>query len=462
MNSIEENCLQLRLSKKFVKQVKKKVPWVEHIISDVDTALDLNYSPTDLKIRVPKGSLCIACRGARMLCGKLRCPIVVTLYTYLKTKPLVETTEIEGTSPPSIFIGRLGYPYVYAGPLVPPIHGDTSLFDTPELWMMRSMDEIIDFRLKMVRGKFRVNVKKPESSGKLLDLSRELALSAFPVDAEVKLERKPGKNFILDDEVQPMGPSAPLKDMSIKSVKTDHRIEKAYEDSDLKATDAVLELFKSQVPVSRIQRAFSAGALGIKDQRRLVPTRWSITAVDSILSKTIRDEKVKENPIINEYRIYESNYLDNRYIVLMMPSPWSYEAIEAWYPGTTWNPDGLDIAICGDSEGYRGRTTYAQIGGCYYAARLAATEYLEKEKRQASVLVLREVHPGYIMPMGVWQVRENVRNALKQNFKKFNTLEESLAYIASRLSIQLNYWIESSNLLKDALYQKRITRFITE
>lgn len=452
--------MQLRLGKKFVKQVKKKVPWVEHIISDVDTALDLNYSPTDLKIRVPKGSLCIACRGARMLCGKLRCPVVINLYAYLKTKPLVETTEIEGASPPSIFIGRLGYPYVYAGPLVPPIHGDTSLFDMPELWITKPIDEIVDFRLKMVRGKFLVNVKKPESSGKLFDLSRELALSALPVDTEVKLKKKPGKNFILDDEVQPMGPSAPLNDMSIKSVKTDHRIEKAYEDSDLKAADAVLELFKSHVPVSRIQRAFSIGAFGIKEERRLVPTRWSITAVDSLLSKTIRDERVKENPIINEYRIYESNYLDNKYIVLMMPLPWSYEAIEAWYPGTTWNPDGSDIAICGDSEGYKGRTTYAQIGGCYYAARLAATEYLEREERQASVLVLREVHPGYIMPVGVWQVRENVRNALKQNFKKFNTLEESLAYIASRLSIKLKYWIESSNLLKDALYQKRITKFL--
>ncbi len=461
MNSAEESCLQLRLSKKFVKKVKKQVPWVEHIISDVGTALDLNYNPTDLKIRVPKGSLCIACRGARMLCGKLRCPIIVKLYSYLKTKPLIETTKLEGSSPPSVFVGRIDYPYVHAGPLVPPILGDTSLFDMPELWIARPIDEIVDFRLKMIRGKFRVNVKKPESSGKLMDLSRELALSALPVDTEVELEKKPGKNFILDGEIQPMGPSAPLKDMNIKSVKTDHRIEKAYEDSDLKAADAVLELFKNRVPVSRIQRAFSAGVFGVRDQRRLVPTRWSITAVDSILSKTIRDEKVKENPIINEYRIYESNYLDNRYIVLMMPSPWSYEAVEAWYPGTTWNPDGLDIAICGDSEGYRGRTTYAQIGGCYYAARLAATEYLENERRQASVLVLREAHPGYIMPVGVWQVRENVRNALEQDFKKFNALEEGLAYISGRLSIKLKHWVESSNLLKDALYQKRITKFMT-
>ena len=113
----------------------------------------------------------------------------------------------------------------------------------------------------------------------------------------------------------------------------------------------------------------------------------------------------------------------------------------------------------GDWEGYHGRTTYAKIGGCYYAARLAVNELLEKERRQASVIILREIRPGYIMPVGVWNVRENVRNALKQKPLKFETLKEALDHVKARLYIDLDVWINNSQLLKDVLVQKKITDF---
>jgi hypothetical protein len=210
--------------------------------------------------------------------------------------------------------------------------------------------------------------------------------------------------------------------------------------------------------VTKIQRAFSVGAFGMKDQRRLVPTRWSITAVDSIISKEMM-EKIKMFPEINDYRVYESQYLDNQFEVLMMPREWSYEAMEAWYPGTVWNPNGSNILLFGDWEGYGGRTTYASIGGCYYAARLAVGELLMKERRQASVIVLREARSGYIMPVGVWQVRENVRNAMLQKPHKYNTLNEALTRIGSQFQIPMKQWIEKSMLLKNALFQKRLTDY---
>jgi hypothetical protein len=203
------------------------------------------------------------------------------------------------------------------------------------------------------------------------------------------------------------------------------------------------------------------GAFGIKQNRRLVPTRWSITAVDSILSKDLMEE-VKTFPEINEYRLYESRYLDNVFEVLMLPQAWSYEAMEAWYPGTIWNPSGNSVVLYSDWEGYDGRTTYAEIGGCYYAARLAVCELLSKERKQATVIVLREAHPGYIMPVGVWQVRENVRNAMRQTPLKFNTLDEALARVASQFQIPLQRWIAGSRLLQDAMFQKRLTHYFAK
>jgi hypothetical protein len=372
--------------------------------------------------------------------------------------PLINGLDVDGTSPPGVFVGRIGYPYVYAGPLVPPVHEDTGLFDVPEFWFGKSIDEIVGFRSLLIRGMHRVHVTRFEEAGKIMEQTRELALLANPVDVELALTKPPRRNLVLDDEVQPFGPSAPVRDLRIGTSRWDDQIEKAYYDTDLKATDAVRSLYDRGVVVTRIQRAFSVGAFGLKQNRRLVPTRWSITAVDSMLSKELM-EKIKTFPEINEYRVYESRYLDNIFEVLMLPQAWSYESMEAWYPGTIWNPGGSSVVIFSDWEGYEGRTTYADIGGCYYAARLAVGELLTKERRQATVIVLREAHPGYIMPVGVWQVRENVRNAMRQTPLKFNTLNEALTRISTQFQIPLQRWTQTSKLLQDALFQKRLTEY---
>ena len=400
----------------------------------------------------------MVCKGSRRLCGKDRCPIIVKVNYYLKSVPLMSSEDISGASPPSVFIGRIGYPNVYAGPLVPPVEGDTSMFDLPELWFGKSMDEIVAFRSMLIRGKQRVHVQKFSEAGKIIQGTRELALAIKPVDVELSLTKKPHGSIFLSDEIQPFGPSAPIRDLKISNTTWDQQIEKAYSDTDLKAVPAVLELYRKGVFETKIQRALSVGAFGIEKNRRLVPTRWSITAVDDIISKNLMNQ-VRQSPEINEYRVYESQYLDNIFEVLMIPREWNYEAIEAWYPGTVWNPDGKQTVMFGDWEGHDGRTTYAEIGGCYYAARLAVCELLVKERRQATVIVLREAHPGYIMPVGVWQVRENVKNAMRQKPLTFNTLNEALERIATQFTIPLQSWIRESHLVRNALFQKRITDF---
>jgi hypothetical protein len=426
-------------------------------------AADLNYQLDYLIAKaqtVARGKgLCVACKGGKFLCGKTRCPLLIRARFYLKAMPLIKGLGVDGASPPSVFVGRIGYPYVYAGPMVPPVHEDTSLYDLPELWFGKSIDEIVSFRSMLVRGKHRVHVKKFEEAGRIMERTLELALAVNPVDTELMFTKQPRRVLVLDDEVQPFGPSAPISSLQISTARWDHRIEKAHYDTDLKAANAVLDLYKRGVLVTRIQRAFSVGAFGVKKNRRLVPTRWSITAVDSIISKSLM-ERIKTCPEINEFRLYESRYLDNRFEILMLPQAWSYEAMEAWYPGTIWNPSGRTVVMYSDWENHTGRTTYADLGGCYYAARLAVCELLEKERRQATVIVMREAHPGYIMPVGVWQVRENVRNAMRQKPLKFNTLEEALARIASQFKIPLQRWIRNSELLQNALFQKRLTEYV--
>ena len=402
-----------------------------------------------------RSSRCVYCKGSKMLCGKERCPVVARFYSASKLKRSMDATRIDGSSPPSVFIGRIGYPSVSIGPMIPPYHGDTSVIDTPERWIGLPIDDIIDFRSSLVRGMHRVKVDDVENPHKLVSKTRDLALARNPPDIEAEFQRKPQGRLTVDDDVQPFGPSAPLYKFDLSNFRFDNRLEKAFFDTDLKARDAVVSLYKEGSLVSQIQRAFSVGAFGVGKRRRFVPTRWSITAVDSNLGLEML-ETTKTFPTIDEYRVYETCSLDNRWAILMMPTNWKYELIEAWYPNTAWNPNGDRIAIMSDWEFFDGRKTYASIGGCYYAARLAVNELLQKERRQAGVTILREAHPGYILPVGVWNVRENVRAALRNEPKRYGTLNEALLHISTVMDIPVSRWIKNSAILKDSLYQRRI------
>lgn len=403
-----------------------------------------------------RGGLCVICKGSRRLCGKDRCPLMIKFYSQQKTMPLIDAKDLAGCSPPAVFVGRYGYPKVDIGPLLPPEFGDTSIMDTPEMWVGKSIDEIVDFRFKLVRGKYRIDATDFKKAGKIVDNVQELALTEKPVEMEAVFSQKPRGRVILDDEVQPFGPSARLENLRMSNGKFERNLEKSFYDTDLTATGAVLNAYKNGTLISEIQKAFSVGTMGVDKRRRFVPTRWSITAVDDIIGKDLL-KTTRFNETIDDFRIYQWEELDNRWCILMMPCTWRYELIEAWYPNTTWNPMGKGVEIISDCEFYEGRSEYAHIGGCYYAARMAVNEQLMRENRTAGVVIMREAHPGYVMPVGVWNVRENVRAALSRTKPyHFDSLNAAMAHVDGVMEIKQNTWIQNSGVLKDWLIQRRI------
>jgi DNA repair protein NreA len=404
---------------------------------------------------VVKSGLCIVCKGARNLCGKDRCPLMIKFYSHSKTMPLIDSKDIEGCSPPAVFVGRYGYPKVDIGPLVPPEFGDTSAMDRPEEWVGKSIDEIVDMRFRLVRGKYRIDATDFRKSGRIVDNVQEMALADRPVEVEARFSQKPRGRLILDDEVQPFGPSARMEGMTSAGSRFEKNLEKSFYDTDLRATDAVISAYRNGTLVSEIQKAFSVGTMGVGKRRRFVPTRWSITAVDDIIGKDLL-KTTKYNQTIDEFRIYQWEQLDNRWCILLMPCTWRFELIEAWYPNTTWNPTGLQIEMISDCEFFEGRSDYAHIGGCYYASRMAVNELLTEERRTAGAIIFREAHPGYVMPVGVWNVRENVREALRQAPFKFDTLEKAMQHIDGVMDIPRPTWVENSGVLRDWYTQRRI------
>lgn len=355
------------------------------------------------------------------------------------------SNSISGTSPPSIFVGSYNYPKVQVGPMVPPIHGDTSLLDTPEKWAGKSLEEIINFRLNLVRGIQKLSIN--ETEGRYIENLQEVAMSSKPVDSDLDFH-KSTSNIHIDGESAPFGPVGEIKSAKFFNSSATSSIEKTFYDKDLKAKDAILKLYNSGIEISRIQKCLSIGMLG--KERKLVPTKWSITATDDIISKELVEEIINFN-LIDTYKIFSYSHLGNTFSVVLFPHRWIFEMIEAWFS------NGI-LGFGSDNEDARGINHPPAIAGAYFAARLAVTEYLFKNKIQSGVIILREIKPEYAIPVGVWQVREGIRSALVQAPLNADSFEDALTLASKSMSISKLEWLSHGKIGK-MLKQKSISEF---
>ena len=359
---------------------------------------------------------------------------------------LFSSDSISGSSPPSIFVGSYGYPKVGVGPMVPPIHGDTTLLDSPELWLGKTLEDIVNFRLSLVRGIEKLPIQNTQ--GRFIENLHEVAMSSHSIDTDLQFHKTTLPVTTIDGESAPFGSVGDIKSAKFFGTRSDKSIERVYYDHDLKAQDAVLTLYNQGIDISKIQMCFSIGMLGKK--RKLVPTKWSITATDNIISKSLVSE-ILEFDLIDSCRVFSHDHLGNMFSVILFPHRWLFEMQEAWH-------DENKVGFGFDSEDARGIDHPPVIAGAYFAAKLGVAEYLVQKKLQAAVLVLREIRPEYAVPVGVWQIREAVRAAMKKEPYIAENFGDSVNFASKRMSISKSEWLSRGGLLK-MLKQKSITEF---
>ncbi len=352
-----------------------------------------------------------------------------------KNRDLFSSDSVSGASPPSVFVGSYNYPKVFVGPMVPPAHGDTSLLDSPERWKGKTLEEIVNFRLSLVRGIKPVPVQQTE--GRYVESLQEVAMASRPTDSDLSFSKPVSSSGIsIDGESAPFGPVGRIESARFSGVSPVRQIEKAFYDGDLRAQDAVMSLYGSGVEISRIQRCLSIGMLGMK--RRLVPTKWSITATDDMISSALVED-VLEYPLIDSCRVFSFEHLGNVFAVILFPRRWLYEMIEAWHSDGT-------VGFGSDSEDARGIGHPPAIDGAYFAAKLGVAEYLHRNGIQAGAVILREIRPEYAIPVGVWQVREGVRQAMRQEPAIADSLGHGLLLASERTSISKTEWLRHGSI----------------
>jgi hypothetical protein len=331
--------------------------------------------------------------------------------------------------------------------MLPPIHGDTTILDSPENWAGKSLEDIVNYRLSLVRGIKPVKIQ--DTNQRYIENLQEMSMSTRASDTELELVKNASPIVSIDGDSPIFGPIGEIKSAKFSTTSSDKQIQKMFYDKDLLAQNAVTELYNRGIEVSRIQKCFSIGMFG--KNRKLVPTRWSITATDDIISKSLV-QNILDYTIIDTTLVFSYNHMGNYFAVILFPSRWMFEMQEAWYD------EKGNVGFGTDFEDPRGLDHYPETAGAHFASRLAVSEYLDARKSQAAGIVLREIRPEYAVPVGVWQVREGVRMALKQKPSTVSNLQEGLDLACKGLSIDKKEWLARSKL-RIAQRQKSISEF---
>ncbi|MFA5061320.1 MAG: hypothetical protein WC494_03325 [Candidatus Pacearchaeota archaeon] len=394
-------------------------------------------------------NLCIRCKGKGFCGGPCK---ILSRFREAFPKPKI---HFSGESPPEVFVGRVGYPFVNSGVFAPSDGSSLAGFSTAEEWSGNnfSIENILRVRSRLVYGRDKIEIK---SRGNFKKIIQELALSSKPLLTEFFLKKKPKFGVNLDSVFRPIMNSAPIDRVLLEeNPKVLKKVDYLTSDSDSLAITAMRELYSS-IDVDHIQKLLSVGLLGLKSSRKMVPTRWAITSTDDIISKHLL-EKIKYYPELNEFLVFSGNFLGNYMKVLFLPGKFSFEVVEVWF-----NSNSLtnSKSVTSDHETFFGRKDYASnVTGGYYAMRLPVAEYFDKMRRQATVLVFREVLPEYYAPLGVGIVRECTRRAFSNPPERFDSLQNVLSYLKRKIKISLEELNENSWLLKNYGKQKTLNDF---
>ena len=85
---------------------------------------------------------------------------------------------------------------------------------------------------------------------------------------------------------------------------------------------------------------------------------------------------------------------------------------------------------------------------------MVVLDALKQMNLQSGLLILREAYTGYV-PMGVFNVRENIKKAMEEPYKEFEDLKSAVRYVGSNLKIPLSRYVKSSHLLNELLHTKQ-------
>jgi DNA repair protein NreA len=347
-------------------------------------------------------------------------------------------------SKPYNIVFEANYPNLIIGPGIYENKEDT-LYNNPKDWIGKEIKIIEENRNKQMFTYKNYSKHDVRNKNRDIEEIQNLIKSSKETEIEISLS---SKSINLSEKITGVNNKGILleKIKIVDNIKVEKSIDKITSDSQIKAKDAILELYDKTNEVYKIEQLLSMGLLGLKKNRIFVPTRWSITTIDDTIGKELF-LKIKTNKIIDTYKMYKFEFYENKFFIFLLPYSWGFEMIEL----VNNNIISYDFEINSPKKEYA-----YQVTGAYYAARLIILNHLKEIGFCARVIVLRDILPKH-SSKGVWVIRESIKEALKLPVINFNNLDEIIKYIKEDL--KYTSIMQKSEILKQIKFQKRIFDF---
>lgn len=377
-------------------------------------------------------------------------------------KTLKPTKEIIGFGSAPI-VGEKNYPFL-ATHNISNEEKSSSFFETGNL-VKKSYDDILPLKAKSILGSTNKNyIKKPRT--KIVEELRDIYKSKKAVEMQSTFEKELIFNKILTSKVSGvMGSQNELTKLEAQeNTSTSNKIEK-FTQNDIKAREAIISLYEKGINEHQIINLLALGSFGIDINRKLVPTKWAISAYDQTIEKYLH-KKILNNNVINEYEIYHDLDKGNDFIIILIPDHFNAEIVE------TWDVSGLDQeALSGKWKtnkktiievDYVGndnklKTKEPQTAGGFWATKSPIHRFLDERKKQASYISIRFID-NYEIPLGVVFVRECVRKALNNCILKTSSSLEVESFLRENFPRHFKHYFFSTTL-KEQKKQKKLTNF---
>lgn len=375
---------------------------------------------------------------------------------------LKPTKEIVGFGSAPI-VGEKNYPFL-ATHNISNEDKKTSFFETGNL-VKKSYNEILPLKAKSILGSTQKNyIKKPKA--RIVEELRDIYKSKTAIEMQSSFDKEITFNKILSSKVAGvMGSQNELTKLEAQeNTKTSNKIEK-FTANDIKAREAIISLYEKGVSEHQIINLLALGSFGIEINRKLVPTKWAISAYDQTIDNYLH-KKIQKYSLINQYEIYQDRDKGNDFIIILLPDTFSAEIVETWdisgfdqsEATGKWKTDKKMI-IEQDYVGNNNKLGYTEpnCSGGYWATKSPINRFLDQRKKQASYISIRFID-NYEIPLGVVFVRECARKALKNCIFKSSSQKEVEDFL-KQYSPRHYYHFKTSKLLKEQQTQKKITSF---
>ncbi len=361
---------------------------------------------------------------------------------------LKPTKEIEGFGASAI-VGEKNYPYLKVHNISTE-NKDSSYFNTSDI-VKQDYSKIIELKAKNILGSTQ-DVYTKNRTEKITNEIQDIYKSKKAIEFASQFEKELKFDKVLVNKVSGIvGSKNPLLNLEANENTTTSKDIEKYTQEDIKSRQAIISLYEKGVNEHQIINLLALGTFGIEINKKLVPSRWAISAYDQTIEKHLHKNIVKYNSI-NSYEVYHAKDKGNDFVIILIPDTFSAEVIE------TWVEDGRPV-IEADYVGVDNKLHKPQpdTAGGFYATKLPIFEHLNQRKKQASFISVRYID-GYDIPLGVVFVRETVREAMKNKIFSTSDEYELRKFLEFKFKKHFQFY-KNSNVLKEQKRQKKLNQF---